>query len=59
MIRKNVGKVSCMKGLSNEMLMDTYQKAVELKLDAAFIRLLHDELERRKLKQRSRIELPF
>ncbi|WP_166240567.1 sporulation histidine kinase inhibitor Sda [Paenibacillus turpanensis] len=39
-----------MRLLSNESLLDTYYKAVELKLEKDFINMLLDEIRRRNLK---------
>ena len=39
-----------MKALSNEALIDSYLKAVDLKLDREFVMLLLAEIKRRKLK---------
>ena len=39
-----------MRTLSNETLLDTYYKAVELKLEKEFIQLLLNEIRRRDLK---------
>lgn len=33
--------------LSDELLMDTYLKAIQLELDPEFIELLHNEIKRR------------
>ncbi|MFK7694636.1 sporulation histidine kinase inhibitor Sda [Paenibacillus sp. HJGM_3] len=38
-----------MKSLSNEALIDSYLKAIDLKLDRDFISLLLAEIKRRKL----------
>jgi developmental checkpoint coupling sporulation initiation to replication initiation len=38
-----------MKELSNENLIETYMKAVDLKLEQDFIKLLEEEIERRNL----------
>jgi len=38
-----------MKGLSNESLIETYFKAIDLELEQDFIKLLEQEIERRKL----------
>ncbi|NHN30383.1 sporulation histidine kinase inhibitor Sda [Paenibacillus agricola] len=38
-----------MRLMSNEVLIDTYFKALDLKLEKEFIRLLLDEISRRKL----------
>ncbi|RKN80652.1 sporulation histidine kinase inhibitor Sda [Paenibacillus ginsengarvi] len=38
-----------MKSLSNEALIDTYYKAIDLKLDRDFVTLLLAEIKRRKL----------
>ncbi|WP_440895914.1 sporulation histidine kinase inhibitor Sda [Amphibacillus sp. Q70] len=38
-----------MNNLSNELLIECYQKALELKLEDDFIRLIEQELERRSL----------
>lgn len=38
-----------MQYLSDQMLEDVYQRAVELRLEPAFIELLHLELQRRTL----------
>lgn len=38
-----------MKALSNEALLDSYYKAVDLKLDREFVTLLLAEIKRRKL----------
>jgi developmental checkpoint coupling sporulation initiation to replication initiation len=38
-----------MRLLSNEILIDTYYKAIDLKLDKDFIRLLMQEIKRRNL----------
>jgi developmental checkpoint coupling sporulation initiation to replication initiation len=43
-------KVMEMKALSNEALIDSYLKAVDLKLDREFVMLLLAEIKRRKLK---------
>jgi developmental checkpoint coupling sporulation initiation to replication initiation len=37
------------RGLSNENLIETYFKAIDLKLEDDFIKLLEQEIERRKL----------
>ena len=41
-----------MKLLSDESLLESYYRAVDLKLDQEFIQLLWDEIERRKLQGR-------
>ena len=41
-----------MKMLSNESLLESYYRAVDLKLDREFINLLLAEIERRKLQVR-------
>lgn len=46
-----------MKALSNEMLLETYQKAVEMKLENDFIQMLHAEMDRRKLKSQHSIRM--
>lgn len=38
-----------MKSLSNEALIETYYKAIDLKLDREFVTLLLAEIKRRKL----------
>ncbi len=38
-----------MRVLSNENLLDAYHKAIELKLEKAFIQLLLDEIRRRNI----------
>ncbi|NGQ94774.1 sporulation histidine kinase inhibitor Sda [Brevibacillus sp. SYP-B805] len=38
-----------MQHLSDEMLIEVYQRAMAMKLDQAFIELLHVELQRRNL----------
>jgi developmental checkpoint coupling sporulation initiation to replication initiation len=38
-----------MRLMSNEVLIDSYFKALDLKLEVEFIRLLMDEIRRRKL----------
>ncbi|MBS4195746.1 sporulation histidine kinase inhibitor Sda [Bacillus sp. FJAT-49870] len=38
-----------MKNLSNELLISLYQKAKNNKLDCAFIKLLLDEIKRRRI----------
>ncbi|GAA3409063.1 sporulation histidine kinase inhibitor Sda [Paenibacillus hodogayensis] len=38
-----------MKSLSNEALIDSYYKAIDLKLDREFVTLLLVEIKRRKL----------
>lgn len=38
-----------MKALSNEALLDSYYKAIDLKLDREFVTLLLAEIKRRKL----------
>ncbi|TMV44919.1 sporulation histidine kinase inhibitor Sda [Paenibacillus mesophilus] len=38
-----------MKTLSNEALLDSYYKAIDLKLDREFVTLLLAEIKRRKL----------
>jgi developmental checkpoint coupling sporulation initiation to replication initiation len=48
MIEKN-GRVIPLRILSNEMLIDSYFKAMDLKLDKEFIGLLRQEIERRNL----------
>ncbi|MBB5173975.1 sporulation histidine kinase inhibitor Sda [Texcoconibacillus texcoconensis] len=44
-----------MNHLSDELLMETYEKAVELKLSDDFIRLIENELERRSLLDKLRL----
>ncbi|WP_139365646.1 sporulation histidine kinase inhibitor Sda [Shouchella patagoniensis] len=39
-----------LKDLPNEVLIRSYKKAVKMKLDNEFIKLLVEEIERRKLK---------
>ncbi|OIJ16661.1 sporulation protein [Anaerobacillus alkalidiazotrophicus] len=41
-----------MKSLSNELLIETYYKAIELKLSNDFIMLIKEEIERRSLLDR-------
>jgi developmental checkpoint coupling sporulation initiation to replication initiation len=49
-IEKQVrSKVTDMKTLSNEALLDSYYKAIDLKLDREFVTLLLAEIKRRKL----------
>lgn len=36
-----------MEGLSDQLLLETYKKAKQLNLDAQFIQMLADEVERR------------
>lgn len=36
--------------LSNELLVDSYCKAIEMKLDSDFIRLLRNEIKKRELR---------
>jgi len=43
-----------LKLLSDEVLIDAYAKAIQLKLDPEFIRLLAAEIKRRKLKPKER-----
>jgi len=38
-----------MRGLSNESLIETYFKAIDLELEQDFIKLLEQEIERRNL----------
>ncbi|TKI56040.1 sporulation histidine kinase inhibitor Sda [Brevibacillus antibioticus] len=39
-----------MKYLSDQMLIEVYHRAVDLQLDAAFIELLREELQHRKIR---------
>ncbi|WP_371808887.1 sporulation histidine kinase inhibitor Sda [Brevibacillus sp. MCWH] len=42
-------EVTNVKFLSDQMLIEVYQRAVDLQLDPAFIELLCEEIERRNL----------
>lgn len=48
-----------MRALSNEVLVETYMKALDLRLEDAFIRLLYAEINRRKLAVREEFQLPI
>lgn len=47
-----------MRALSNEVLVETYIKAMDLGLEDAFIRMLYAEINRRKLAVREEFQLP-
>ncbi|ALA51200.1 sporulation histidine kinase inhibitor Sda [Shouchella clausii] len=44
-----------MENLSDELLIETYHKAIELELNQDFIDLIHDELLRRSLTDRIKL----
>jgi len=44
-----VAEVRNMRYLSDQMLVDVYHRAIDLRLEEAFIELLHQELQRRNL----------
>jgi len=44
-----LNKVVIMKSISNEILVDSYMKAVDLQLDTEFLDLLLEEIRRRQL----------
>jgi hypothetical protein len=48
-----------MKSLKDAYLLECYEKAVELKLDQEFIRLLKHEIERRQLRFEADPQQPF
>lgn len=47
-----------MKRLSDEVLIETYLKALDLKLEEAFIRLLYAEIVRRNLDVPKKLPMP-
>jgi developmental checkpoint coupling sporulation initiation to replication initiation len=48
-VKTGIKEGSIVKGLSNESLIETYFKAIDLELEDEFIKLLEQEIERRKL----------
>lgn len=47
-----------MNGMSNELLLNTYQTALRLELDREFIQLLEFELQKRKMSPRLETKNP-
>ncbi len=56
---KIADKVMKMRALSNEILLETYVKALDLELESDFIRMLYAEINRRKLAVRHSLPLPI
>lgn len=48
-VERFIGGERCMRLLSDELLIETYYKAIELKLSPEFIRLIETEMDRRAL----------
>jgi developmental checkpoint coupling sporulation initiation to replication initiation len=48
-VERFIGGEKCMRHLSDELLIESYYKAIELKLSPEFIRLIETELDRRAL----------
>ncbi len=48
---------SCMEYLSNELLLESYYKAIELDLSPDFINLIIEEMDHRNLKYKTKCSL--